>query len=88
MASLQRIQAYLVQGVEDSASATSADLTHLSDMSGTDALERTWAEVKGEKQPPVFSIEDGTVGWTRSKLLLHNVSFEIRRSEICCIYGQ
>jgi ABC-type multidrug transport system fused ATPase/permease subunit len=87
MASLQRIQAHLIRGGKSSSGEEFTALTRLSDMPGTDALERSWDEVKSEKQPPAFKIRDGAVGWTGSNTLLRNVSFEIRPSEICFIYG-
>ncbi|KAG8169139.1 hypothetical protein KVR01_001888 [Diaporthe batatas] len=88
MASLQRIQAYLAQGGESSSGVTSTALTQLGDMSGVDALEKSWDEIKGEKQPPVFDIKDGTIGWTGSRPLMRNVSFDVRQADICFIYGQ
>lgn len=84
MASLQRIQEYLAQG--GSQSAVSNTLM-LSDISGAKALERSVKEMTGDVQP-VFSIENGTIGWKYSRPLLNNVSFEIRPSEICFIFGQ
>ncbi|RYP12004.1 hypothetical protein DL765_007520 [Monosporascus sp. GIB2] len=84
MASLQRIQEYLAQG--DSPSAAS-NVLMLSDISGTHELQRSFEEMKGEVRP-VFSIENGTIGWTSSTPLLRNVSFEVRPSEICFIFGQ
>lgn len=84
MASIQRIQDYLVQ--EESASEASTRLMRAEKMH-VPVRDNTTSVEKHEFQP-VFCIENGTIGWIDSSPLLRNVSFHIQQSQITLLLGQ